>query len=88
MGSCQALGGGGECVVNAVENRLIELVIIGKLRPLRKIEAVEYDECRRYVIAKALKLARIMNLLYAARIGKDWAWLSKLSKEYDKFMGR
>lgn len=66
-----------------VDSRLIELVIIGKLRPLRPIEAVEYEECRRCIIMRERKRARVMNLLYAARIGRDWAWVEQLAKEYE-----
>lgn len=73
---------------NAVDQRLVELSIIGKHRPLTATEAKEYEESRQYVINREWKVARVMNLMLAARIGKDWSWLSQLQTELKRIQGR
>lgn len=66
------------------EKRLIELVMIGKHRPLTAAEAKEWEESRQYVINREWKIARLFNLMYAARVIKDWHWFSELANEYKR----
>lgn len=70
----------------AVIDRIAELAIIGKCRKFKAIEAVEWEESRKYLLNYQWKIARYMNLMYAARIAKDWAWFSELAREYIDFV--
>jgi hypothetical protein len=72
--------------VNAVDRRIVELTIIGKHRPLSATEAREWEESRKYVIDRELRIARVMNLMWMARQTKDWTWAMQLAEEYDRVM--
>lgn len=72
--------------MNAVIDRLVELSIIGKCRKLTAREAIEWEESRLYVINYQRKVARLFNLMYAARIVGDWTWFSELAQEYVDFV--
>jgi len=72
--------------MNAVDRRLVELVIIGRHRPLTATEAREWEESRQYVINREWKLARVLNLMQLARETRDWEWASQLAEEYDRVM--
>lgn len=74
--------------MNAVDNRLIEIVGIMLQRELTPIEAHELRESHRFITDRERKFARILNLLYAARIGKDWTWFEQLTEEYRRLMRR
>lgn len=70
--------------MNPVDRKLIDLAIIGKHRCLTVQEAREWEESRQYVINRAWKHARIMNLMKLARDTRDWDWVTELTAEYEK----
>ena len=72
--------------MNAVKQRLIELAIIGRQRKLTATEAREWEESRQYLINHAWRVARIMNLMYAARVAKDWQWFGEIAGDYIDFV--
>jgi len=74
--------------MNAVKQRLIELAIIGRQRSLTATEAREWEESRQYLINHEGRVARIMNLMYAARVARDWNWFEELGQEYIRIVGR
>lgn len=65
--------------MNNVKQRLIELAMIGKLRPLKEEEAREWEECRQAVINHEWKVANILNFMYMAQLIDDREWYAELS---------
>lgn len=72
--------------MHPVDRRIVELVIIGKHRPLKPVEATEYEESRFFVINREWKRARVLNLMKLARETHDWDWFEQLTVEYEQVM--
>lgn len=62
-----------------VKQRLIELAMIGKLRPLNEEEAREWEECRQALINYHWKIAEYLNFMYMAKLIGDNEWYGELN---------
>ncbi|RKN86786.1 DUF7667 family protein [Paenibacillus ginsengarvi] len=72
--------------MSTVDQRLLEIIgIMLEKRELTPMEAHELRESHRFIVDRERKRARLLNLLFAARIGKDWIWFEKLTNEYNAF---
>lgn len=68
----------------AIHDRLAELWIIQKKRPLTPAEMADFHDCLEANAAFARKMARLENLSSMAFSTDDWDWLHRICKEIEE----
>ena len=74
-------------MMNAVQERFLELYHLRKYRWLTPQEQREWRECERLLDEYHWKLGRLKNLSYMAYQTEDWEWLHEICAEIDRLKG-